>query len=52
MSFFLILLVGYVYIWRKGVLDWGLSGDRATSQRRAAARSGGWYKRYRYGTRN
>jgi len=21
--FFLILLVGYVYIWRKGVLDWG-----------------------------
>ena len=22
-TFFLILLVGYVYIWRKGVLDWG-----------------------------
>ena len=21
--FFLILLTGYVYIWRKGVLDWG-----------------------------
>ena len=21
--FFLILLVGYIYIWRKGVLDWG-----------------------------
>src|SRR5213594_3198526 len=24
-TFFLILLVGYVYIWRKGVLDWGPS---------------------------
>ena len=21
--FFLILVVGYIYIWRKGVLDWG-----------------------------
>jgi NADH-quinone oxidoreductase subunit A len=21
--FFLILLVGYIYIWRKGILDWG-----------------------------
>jgi NADH-quinone oxidoreductase subunit A len=21
--FFAILLVGYVYVWRKGVLDWG-----------------------------
>jgi NADH-quinone oxidoreductase subunit A len=21
--FFLILLSGYIYIWRKGVLDWG-----------------------------
>src|SRR5213594_4296926 len=24
-TFFLILTVGYVYIWRKGVLDWGPS---------------------------
>jgi NADH-quinone oxidoreductase subunit A len=31
--FFLILIVGYVYIWRKGVLDWGPS----LAQRRAAA---------------
>ena len=23
LTFFLILLVGYVYVWRKGVLDWG-----------------------------
>ena len=22
-TFFAILLVGYVYVWRKGVLDWG-----------------------------
>jgi NADH-quinone oxidoreductase subunit A len=22
-TFFLILLVGYVYVWRKGILDWG-----------------------------
>ena len=22
-TFFLILLVGFVYVWRKGVLDWG-----------------------------
>ena len=22
-TFFLILLVGYVYVWRKGALDWG-----------------------------
>jgi NADH-quinone oxidoreductase subunit A len=21
--FFLVLLTGYVYVWRKGVLDWG-----------------------------
>jgi NADH-quinone oxidoreductase subunit A len=23
LTFFLILLVGYIYVWRKGVLDWG-----------------------------
>jgi NADH-quinone oxidoreductase subunit A len=22
-TFTLVLLVGYVYVWRKGVLDWG-----------------------------
>src|ERR687897_171595 len=22
-TFFLILLVGYIYFWRKGILDWG-----------------------------
>jgi NADH-quinone oxidoreductase subunit A len=25
--FFLILAVGYVYVWRKGVLDWGPESD-------------------------
>src|SRR5678816_1157300 len=25
--FFLILVVGYIYIWRKGVLDWGPEYD-------------------------
>jgi len=23
LTFFLVLLVGFVYVWRKGVLDWG-----------------------------
>jgi hypothetical protein len=25
LTFFLILAVGYVYVWRKGLLDWGPS---------------------------
>ena len=29
LTFFLILLVGYVYVWRKGVLDWGPVARRA-----------------------
>ena len=38
LTFFLILLVGYVYVWRKGVLDWGpVSSKRARSQERKAA---------------
>ena len=28
LTFFLILLVGYVYVWRKGVLDWGSATRR------------------------
>ena len=27
-TFMAILLAGYVYIWRKGVLDWGVKGSR------------------------
>ena len=34
-TFFLILLVGYVYVWRKGVLDWG------PAMRRLAQRADG-----------
>jgi NADH-quinone oxidoreductase subunit A len=36
-TFFLILVVGYIYVWRKGVLDWGPAVRRARqSQQRAA----------------
>lgn len=35
-TFFLILVVGYIYIWRKGVLDWG---PATSSAARAAARA-------------
>lgn len=37
-TFFLILLVGYVYVWRKGVLDWGpaVGVSRVRQPRRAA----------------
>src|SRR4030095_8611005 len=35
LTFFLILLVGFVYVWRKGVLDWGSRRVR-TSTRKAA----------------
>ena len=48
--FILILLVGYIYIWRKGALDWGPEHDpdyvRPTRPGPAAV------KRYRYGTGN
>src|SRR5262245_15323471 len=37
-TFFAILLVGYVYVWRKGMLDWGSGMNRASrsTPRRAA----------------
>jgi len=35
--FFLVLLVGYVYVWRKGVLDWGPRQTRAIRSGRRAA---------------
>src|ERR1700704_3462938 len=38
-TFFLILLVGYVYVWRKGVLDWGPVGARARGEARRKAAS-------------
>src|SRR5882762_4439874 len=35
-TFFLILLVGFVYVWRKGVLDWGSRRRVASGSRKAA----------------
>jgi len=48
--FFLILTVGYVYIWRKGVLDWGPESD--PDYVRPPRPGPAIVKRYRYGTRN
>ena len=39
LTFFLILAVGYIYVWRKGLLDWGPSVVRRTrgqAERKAA----------------
>jgi len=36
LTFFLILFVGYIYIWRKGVLDWGPAGFSARPVARPA----------------
>jgi NADH-quinone oxidoreductase subunit A len=39
LTFFLILTVGYIYVWRKGVLDWGpavLRRPRGQAERKAA----------------
>ena len=38
LTFFMILFVGYVYVWRKGVLDWGpaVRRPRAPVVRKAA----------------
>ena len=40
-GFFLILLVGYIYIWRKGILDWGpsrsVTAERGLTKARATA---------------
>jgi NADH-quinone oxidoreductase subunit A len=36
-TFFLILLVGFVYVWRKGVLDWGsVRRERRPASHKAA----------------
>ena len=35
-TFFLILAVGFVYVWRKGVLDWGSRRRVAATPRKAA----------------
>ena len=48
--FFLILVVGYTYIWRKGVLNWGPESD--PDYKHAAKPGLAVVKRYQYGTRN
>jgi NADH-quinone oxidoreductase subunit A len=48
--FFLILLVGYIYVWRKGALDWGPEHDPDYVHARRPGPA--VVKRYRYGTRN
>ena len=48
--FFLILVVGYIYIWRKGVLDWGPEFD--PDYKHPPKPGPAVVKRYRYGTRN
>ena len=35
-TFFIILAVGFVYVWRKGVLDWGSRRRVVSSPRKAA----------------
>ena len=40
LTFFLILLVGYVYVWRKGVLDWGPVARPVRRERAVAAERG------------
>jgi NADH-quinone oxidoreductase subunit A len=48
--FFLILVVGYIYIWRKGVLDWGPEHDPDYVHPPKPGPAA--IKRYRYGTGN
>ena len=36
LTFFAILTVGFIYVWRKGVLDWGSSMRRGQTARKAA----------------
>lgn len=36
--FFLLLLAGFVYVWRKGVLDWGPDSERGVTGRAGRVR--------------
>src|SRR6266550_617550 len=38
-TFFLILLFGFVYVWRKGVLDWGSASARERARRAASSKA-------------
>jgi hypothetical protein len=53
--FFLILVVGYIYVWRKGVLDWGPEHDPDYARAQLPPPGPASVKRYgvsSYGTRN
>jgi hypothetical protein len=50
--FFLILAVGYIYVWRKGVLDWGPEHDPDYPRARVTPLGPALVKRYQYGTRD
>ena len=39
--FMILLLAGYVYVWRKGALDWGNDKADAAARRAAASRAKG-----------
>ncbi len=39
LTFFLILAVGYLYVWRKGVLDWGPAVVRRTRSTQPARKA-------------
>jgi NADH-quinone oxidoreductase subunit A len=40
LTFFLILVVGYIYVWRKGILDWGPVARPVRVRRAVAADRG------------
>jgi hypothetical protein len=50
--FFAILVVGYIYVWRKGVLDWGPEHDQDYARAQLPPPGPAAIKRYRYGTGN
>jgi NADH-quinone oxidoreductase subunit A len=39
LTFFLILAVGYIYVWRKGILDWGPAVVRRTRSQATTPRA-------------
>ena len=49
-TFFALLVTGYIYVWRKGVLDWGPETD--PDYVRPPKPGPAVVKRYNYGTRN
>ena len=40
-TFFALLVTGYIYVWRKGAFDWSGGSERAVERRQAADASHG-----------